>query len=591
MNRLSDNLVLQEKDKAVISQIKQEGIDEYKISLNLAHQISSSRLHDSLITELETKYDQAIITSLHIVKPDLRVHPLMPHSVIDDSLKRLAKSMALTLLKNEMGLDSISNYIKNDNYKMYYDYISEKIAYGVLMTISPFILGMLSYYVNELYIFHYIRDNIVRPDILNLIELTRNTVQEGLSKTHDIEQENKVSDAINLFILSILVTMDTKDAGRAINTLSECKLDPDFVNRVINKSEYAVPKFVKDIILPVDTLKSQQARETMVQFLTEYSRTFSMEMTSKLLRKYTETSLNITDKILFTIKERNKLNATGVKTLIDGFTLEENEVLSRLIVFNSISDDQVKLINDNKYLRNIKSIIEANKTADMKITVTNDMITIESSIHEPRSFYYKQDDIQMYLQDPFNIFGSSKEYVKTLYTEKDLKCSLFQTAMTKKEDKSRLYAKDSYLNLDTPEKRIVDRNNRIQRLLNSLANSNPEQVAIANELISGRIPKIRYMNPRQSDNYRVDNPVKMLLILAETEGLYRKITQVNEIKEKEEQEKAKKLELSKNNVLQNKTNKDIKEAMKAIKETHNTITEYTKNEPLLKDPRKSKTLY
>lgn len=589
MNRLSNNLVFKDTDKAVISQIKQEGIDEYKLSLNLAHQISSTRLHESLISELETKYDQAIVSALHIVKPDLRVHQLLPHQVIDDTLKRVAKSMALTLLKQEMGLDSISNYVNNKNYKMYYDYISEKIAYGVMVTISPYILGMLSYYVNELYIFHYIRDNIVRPDILNLIKLTKTTVSEGLSKTYDIEEENKVSNAINLFILSLLVTMDTKDAGRAINILSECELDPDFVIRIINKSDYAVPKFVKDIILPIDQTKSDLARKTMVEFLTEYSRTFSMENTSKLLRKYTETTLNLTDKIIFTIKERNKLNSTGIKTLIDGFTLEENEIVSRLIVFNTISDEQIKLINENKYLRNIKSIIDANRTADMKISINNEVITIESSTHESKSFYYKQDDIQMYLNDPFNIFGTSKEYVRTLYNNSDIKCALFQTGMNRREEKNRIYSKGSYSRLNTLEDRIKDRNERIQKLLNSLANTQPTQVAIANELLNGNITKLRYMNPRQSDSYKIDNPVKLLLVLAETEGIYRKISQVNKIKDQERLDKEKKLEQMKTNNAS--TNEKLKDAIKAIQESHNNITEYNDNIPILGDPRKSKLLY
>lgn len=582
----SDNVIFNDKDRIVVSQIKQEAIDEYKLSLKLSHQISTTRLHESLINELTNKYDQAIITNMHIVKPDLRTHQLLPHSVLDDTLTRLANSMALTLLKSETGLDSIASYVNNENYKMYYDYISEKISYGVLSTCSPYILGMLSYYVNELYIFHYIRDNIVRPNIIKLVEHTRMIKSEDLSKTYTIEQSNKLQDAVNLFILSILVTMDTVDASKALNTLSECKINREEVMRIINSSQFAVPTFIKDIIISDNVTQTEQAKKDMLEFINEYSRTFSYDNTTKLLRKYSEMSMNLPDKLITTYKERNKLNSTDIKTLIDGFTLEENEIISRLLVFNYISPEQHKIIKENKYLSNIKSIIDTNRTADMHISIDSNIITIKSSTHEPKSFYYKQDDIQMYLQDPFNIFNASKEYVRDLFDANDIRCSLFQTGMNKKEEKQRLYSK-SYTQLGTPEQRVADRNRRIQVLLNSLASSNPEQVTIANELISGNITRIKYMNPRQSDSYKVDNPVKLLLILAETEGIYRKIKSVNEVKQKETQEKEQKLELSKNNVKN--SNIDINTAIKNIHYTYD-IMKNTQDKPSF-DPRENKTLF
>ncbi len=215
--------------------------------------------------------------------------------------------------------------------------------------------------------------------------------------------------------------------------------------------------------------------------------------------------------------------------------------------------------------------------------------SIKEKAHAENIYKSMMNDIQMYLNDPFNIFGTSKEYVRTLYNNSDIKCALFQTGMNRREEKNRIYSKGSYSRLNTLEDRIKDRNERIQKLLNSLANTQPTQVAIANELLNGNITKLRYMNPRQSDSYKIDNPVKLLLVLAETEGIYRKISQVNKIKEQERLDKEKKLEQMK--TINASTNEKLKDAIKAIQESHNNITEYNDNIPILGDPRKSKLLY
>lgn len=507
-------------DRLMINKFKSEGVEEYKVAAQLLHANADHRLQRSLLDSLQRRYDQAIIYLAKIQKPNLNIQPLLPLDSINKTLLQITESMIYTMdVRIDVQAEAISDYINTQNLTMtYYELIADKVAYGVLTMTSSYTLGMLSCHIDKLYIFHYIRDHIVKPNLYALINKYK---QDILLK--DNQQDNNIRliecyNLLNSFIYALLISMDSQLASKILQELSEYLNEiPKVINEILLKSPYLIPRLVKDLFL-------SNSSNQLTEFLGAYSTTFTRDATLELLKQYCEQTSDFIIKFNKTYNDRIEMNPI-IKVSIDGLTLAENYVVQNLIQLKPLSDEEILLLDKSYILKNINSIINSYKThPNVIIKLDNSELTISSDIQTEKKFAYRRKEIQEIFTNPFNIFKTNRATIERLFNENDLNCPLFQSAIP--ENIYKRLGHDINLTkkytLDTIDKRVKHRQDLIKQLQDELLSVNPELIQRSNNLINGQIDKIKYMNTSQRSNYiyKLNDKASILLILSETEGVY-----------------------------------------------------------------------
>lgn len=517
-----------DRDRIMIDRFKSEGVEEYKASMHILNNNIDHRLQKSLLESLDRRYDQAIVYISKIRQPNLALTPLLPLDVINAGLKQIAESMIYTMsMRTDVQMDSIKDYLNTDNLTMtYYELISDKVAYGVLTMAAQHLLGMLSYYVDKLYLFHYIRDHIIKPNLYNMInQYKKDTLQK------DQQQDNSTRSTtcynlLNSFIYAVMISMDTKLASRLLNELTEYTTEiGNIFPNILMKSDYLIPKLFRDLLLTNST-------NQLSDFLTAYSTTFTREATLELMKQYCDQTPDFIMKFNKTYNDRIDMNPI-IKISVDGLTLSENYIVQKLIQLKPTTEEEDTIIKKSYLLSNILSIInEYRSQPNVRITINNSEIKIVSDICSERVFAYRRKEIKEIFNNPLNLFKTNKSTIERLYEENNLNCPLFQSAIPEK-----VYKKlgiDQHLtkqySLDTVEKRVKHRQDLIKQLQNELLSVNPELIQKSNNLISGNIDKIQYINTSQRSNYiyRSTEKSAILLTLSETEGIYQLMQKYNQ---------------------------------------------------------------
>ena len=454
--------------------------------------------------------------------------PMPSLDTINSVLENVKTAVYSSFCKNEYIPGNIYNDIQSKDVSILYDSIAEKVTYGIVFGTSHVMLGYLLYYVNRDFIFSYIKDRIVRPTLPTEIKKLKERIDSENSFSKNESLNVKRYDILSSFINELMVGMDYERASDLLTELTDLRLDYETCKSFLDGMDLFVPDFVYDIFSP-DQAKSDRAADEMTDFLKKYIVTFTKAGIIELFKAHTVLTPSFMDKVEQTILEREKMHNLFTLDLVDGMNLVHLKLANKLCKLVELTDEETQEVERTQVLKNIRNAIDMYKEFDTKVKLYGGSIVITSSLHEPKTIYYTKNDMMDKLNDPFNLFGKNREFVRTTWKYRPLQSCLTQTVLTSSERK-RIYYNDRELaKLGTIEGRINDRNNKIRQLIARLEHHDPKIVQAAREVLENGPKKLEFINPYQSDAYEnLGDERTILMVLCETEGLYRRIVNYKE---------------------------------------------------------------
>lgn len=518
--------------KKQLDDLKQQIIADYEKELERKE---SNRLkfkgdlERHLDSQLKANFRNAHERINQLGVPRISVDRPMPSlDMINSVLENVKTAVYSSFCKNEYIPGNIYNDLLSKDVTMLYDSIAEKITYGIIFGTSQVMLGYLLYYVNRDFLFSYIKDRIVRPTLPKEVERLKARIDAENSLSKDERLNLKRYDVLVSFVNELMVGMDYERASDLLADLTDLKLDYETCKSFLDDMDLFVPDFVYDIFSP-DNAKADRAADEMTDFLKKYIVTFTKSGLIELFKAHTTLNRTFMEKVEQTILEREKMHNLFTLDLVDGMNLLHLKLANKLCKLSELSEEEIAEVERTPNLRNIRTAIDMYKEFDTQVKLEGTSIIITSSLHDPKTIYYTKNDMMDKLKDPFNIFGKNREYVKTTWKYRPLQSCLTQTVITSSERK-RIYYNDRELaKLATVEGRVNDRNNKIRQLIAKLEYHDPKLISEARELLENGPKKLEFINPYQTDCYEnLGDERTTLMVLCETEGLYRKIVNYKE---------------------------------------------------------------
>lgn len=454
--------------------------------------------------------------------------PMPSLDMINSVLENVKVAVYSSFCKNEYIPGNIYNDLQSKDVTILYDSIAEKVTYGIVFGASHVTLGYLLYYINRDFIFSYIKDRIVRPMLPTEINKLKERIDSENSLSKDERLNTRRYDTLSSFVNELMVGMDYERASDLLAELTELRLDYETCKSFLDGMDLFVPNFVYDIF-STDQIKADKAADEMTEFLKKYVVTFTKAGIIDLFKAHTILTKDFMYKVEQTILEREKMHNLFTLDLTDGMNLVHLKIANKLCKLTELTEEETVEVEKTQNLKNIRNAIDMYKEFDTKVKLDGGSIIITSSLHEPKTIYYTKNDMMDKLNDPFNLFGKNREFVRTTWKYRPLQSCLTQTVLTSSERK-RIYYNDKELSkLGTVEGRVNDRNNKIRQLIARLEYHDPTLVQTAKELLENGPKKLEFMNPYQSDAYEnLGDERTMLMVLCETEGLYRRVLNYKE---------------------------------------------------------------
>jgi len=438
-----------------------------------------------------------------------------------------AKSAFKTLFRcGNYITDNIQGMVLVENYDVYTTSILDNVAATTVTVTSNWILQHLLMYIQADYIFDYVKDNIVDPILLKEIEDTRlkASMKDSLA-LKDTEIAQTIED-VDKFIYDLMISNTNDMVGTFVQKYkSEVRLH-HIITRKLDESVFFVPKPIYEMFSAGANVDLILAKLT--DFFTAYRVTYTEDAMMSLFNSYSVDGRYTKQKMLRTLNERKEFLGLVNLKIVDGFTAEELRVMNRILTFTKKEDDK-NIIRQSKMLANIDEIVEKNKAFNAICNITNDVLTITKGGRK-EEFAYRLDSVVEEAFDPFNAFGSLKNQVKAAYLSDPLKTPLCVSGITKIDYLSSTY-EGTLPKFRSPIEAQGHRMGQINRLLLRLE-ADRSTVEEAKYLLENGTKEVKYLKPTQIVHYVVESEKNLLLILAETEGLYRKVAKFIEDKEK-----------------------------------------------------------
>lgn len=492
-----------------------EKLNDFENSYN-----TYTKVQKELINKLSGTYSDAnlIIRDLTRFNPSM-YSPVIPLGTIDEILTKTAQSVVMTLMAYEDISITILNDLNTDTYESHIDIILDKIAYGVVSCVSKTILTHLVYYLDPSFIFSYIRESIVRVHLTDIIKLFR----ESLNKKDLIKMENDRYDElvsiIDDLVYSFMISHDTEKVQDCIRIIGSGKYNYEDIRDVLLHHKYFVPDFLYQMFNQ-EEYNINTVTEKLTGFLAVYTKTFTENKILELCMKYAKDKSSAPEKIKRTTLERLKLFGLNEQTVINNLTIDENMIAQR-IIDESVTPEDHEVIKQNKILHNIQLIYNTHKSMSSKFQLSDRYITVTFADGKTSEFNFKSDTLEKDINDPFMIFGMNKDRVKVLYTEKPFISCLCQTGMS--PDEVRFAANNpGALKFNTAEDKIKHRNEKIKRLKKQFA-TDTQLMQEVDALLEDGPDKLVLINPMIKSSYQFKDEKQLLRVLAETEGLHRRI--------------------------------------------------------------------
>lgn len=452
--------------------------------------------------------------------------PMLPNMFltlkeIEENIKTLLDPALLTMINNDLlGMD-LTSEIKSDYYDTMIGAHIDSITYTLFCSISDFLICSLLNYVSKEFVFEYIKNSIVKPNITQSMINVRNIILMKDKISQELEDSKTFHDMIETCVHDLMIKLD---ADKFLDNLHkilryEVKDRELLISNVISNIKLFVPDFLKEIMINGSIDDFNHAK--ISKFLSEYTKAFSHSAVINIFRGYAVNTDSLKELTDITINERDVFHGINSLSALDGLTISENKLLSKIVRLQTLTEPESVLVDNNKVLRNAKSVIDKFRKYDDVVRVENGDIVIVKPDGNKKTFNIIKYDVMKDLSDPFSVFKKSKWVKKKFMTDRANSC-LYQTGMTKDEERDLLLSGKGYSFQQSPEDKVFDRQRKIQKLLTKLSNDK-EVMQEYERISSGRLDDLRYINETQSKPYVIEDEVRLLFTLAETEAIYKQI--------------------------------------------------------------------
>lgn len=492
------------------------------------------REHQNKTTELQRQLEEAV--SLNFNRAIGKISKLAPVRItypgqlmsLEDIKKNILMLLEPTLLTLCQG--NIINFDLSDDIKSeYYDTLITpqipNITYALLCVTSDYILGMLLYYVQKEFVFNFILNDVVKTNIGTAINNVRNIINKKDIMDTEIKKSEDFSNLLQDLIESFMIELNVDKIQEKILAVINFDIkDKNYlISQTFDESKYFIPDVLYSIVLNGSANDTDVERAT--RFVDRYIVTHSDGAVAELFKHYSKGSDINPEKVRFTILERNAFNGLNNLQLLDGLNFVENKIANRIITFTS-SDADSEFIEKSDVLKNIKAVVDNFHKYNSTIKLSGNDVIITYEDGSVKTCNVRKEGLSKIINDPFNIFERS-EYIKHMFFNNKARSAFYQTGITKEEDSDLLMkTHNSRLQEKSPEERVQHRNFQIQKLVSQLS-KDKNLMDEYERLTTQKIRDIKYMNPTQSKTYVISDKGRLLLILTETEYLYRQL--LNEV--------------------------------------------------------------
>lgn len=452
---------------------------------------------------------------------DMRM-PVPPLQIIMENILALLKPTLLTVIEGNFAGSDLLSDMKTDYYLDLLSNQADMITYTLFCTISDTQISHLLYYVAKEYVFEFVKNSIIRPNLREVAKEVKDILTTPDVVGAEIKANTELVDKVESAISNLIIRLDNDAFMRDFTDILENKApNKAAVTRdVIEKSEIFVPDFLEEIL--VNGRSDDLALTKLRKFFAEYIKTFSREGLISLFRLFSTNNARLESRIDRTIMERTSyLGFTDIPKPVDGLNIGENKVMFRVILpMREPDEHDYELIKNNPILSNAKAIVDKYRQYNDSVDIVNGDLIIIKSDGTRKLFNLLKVDIEKDINNPYLIF-KKPDWVQAHFERCKDKSALYQTGMTKKEESDRMLG-GQYPRLNSPEAKLQHRRSQITKLTHKLS-KDLELMKELEVINNSRIVSPKYMNETANSTYIIDDEARLLLILAETEAVYKQI--------------------------------------------------------------------
>lgn len=499
-----------------------EMIDERESRLKEQYLSRRTEIQKQLEDTISNNYNRSLIKLSKITAPIIRMPGmLLPLEEIKKNILLLLEPVVTTLCTGDVMSLDFSKDIKSEYYDSLITPQLSSITYALLCITSDYTLGMLLYYIQKEFIFNYIMNDVVRPNIYEVVEKVKLTLNRKDAMDVEIKKSEELTNLIENTIHDLMIKLDIDQFQSNLIQLSrfEFKDKVNFIENTINNSKIFVPSFLYDVLTTGQC--SDVDIERCSNFIQRYTISHSVEAIRELFKSYVKQDIPLDMLINTTLLERNSYQGISSLQTLDGLTFVDVKIANRLINFTSTDADKA-FIEKSEVLKNIQTIVTKFHKYNTSIKLEGNDIILTDANGVSKTYNIRKEGLSKTLTDPFFIFKQA-EFVKHLFTTNKSRSSLYQTGITKAEDDNNLLSfSRTDMNHRSVEEKVQHRNSQITKLLQQFKHDKHIMDEYT-RLTTTKIEEIKYMNPTQTKTYVINDSGRLLLILTETEYLYRQI--------------------------------------------------------------------
>ncbi len=491
--------------------------------MNMPQQ-TKNELQLKFLETLKQTYKDANTTILSTRPPkdNQTVQNMMfPIADIDNILINNMKAV-LSVAVYDLRINTI-NITATATSEYYYEFIPEmipKITYGIVSITSKYILSQMQLYMDKSFIFAYIKERIVRPNIKAELDIIlQDVLKDSVVKT-DLYNHKIMEEDIQNMIYELMISYDSQ---KFISILSKYRNKPelnDSIIAILNDSKIFVPNFIYDIF--TNNILNDELSKRLEEFFKEYYYTNTNDAIIDLFKRYATKTVGLVDVTKHTIAERSDYNGLNNLMLIDGVTFLVLKVINKILALQDISEDEETLIKEDVIATSIRTIVNKYKAYGVTFRIDNNAVIIKDSNNKETNIPYREKTQVNNIDNPFTIFGINSKAIESTFNRNPDKSPLTQTGITTVEEKN------LFLNNKSIKTMFTDINYRISHRRRKIAELKSKYSTDTNlitevDFLLNRVNNYKYMDIYKNSIYILQDERKLLLTLAEIEGIYRKI--------------------------------------------------------------------